>query len=190
MVTITKMECAEHLLYVACEVYDRYGSCPAVVHLAGASAEMAAAVVTHAGAESFFESLRRHDAHALDEVRDIRNWVKHADRDPEGRLDWHGKRYGNTAYTSELLLYSAAKDVAIVYGRGARTTRKAANALRSREPELASQLDDVDRKLLPPSHGYDPDAPPSRPIEVLHDGDSAGVATAEHEHHARSAAVR
>ena len=150
MVNITKMGCAEHLLYVACEVYDRYGSCPAVVHLAGASAEMATAVITHSGAESFFESLRRHDKHALDEVRDTRNWVKHADRDPEGRLDWHGKQYGNTAFTSGLLLDSAAKDIAIVYGRGARTTRKAADVLRSREPGLASQLDDVDRKLLSP----------------------------------------
>lgn len=150
MVTITKMQCAEHLLYVACEVYGKYGSCPAVVHLAGASAEMASAVITHSGVESFFESLRRHDPEAVDDVRETRNWVKHADRDPEGCLDWNGKRYGNTDFTSELLLYSAAKDVAILYGHGARTTRKAADVLRSREPQLASQLDDVDRKLLPP----------------------------------------
>ena len=154
MATITKMQCAEHLLYVACEVYDRYGSCPAVVHLAGASAEMASAVINQSGANSFFESLRRHDVHALEEVHETRNWVKHADRDPEGRLDWHGKRYGNTAFTSELLLYSAAADIAILYGRGARTTRKAADVLRSREPELASQLDDVDCKLFrPPAKG-------------------------------------
>lgn len=153
MATITKVGCAEHLLYVACEVYDRYGSCPAVVHLAGASAEMASAVISHYGTHSFFESLRRQDGTAMDEVRKTRNWVKHADTDPGARLDWYGKRYGNTEFTSELLLYSAAADIAILYGRGARTTRKAADVLRSREPELASKLDDVDRKLLAPVEG-------------------------------------
>ena len=152
-VIISKIQCADHLLAVACFVYHRYGSCPAVVHLAGASAEMASAIVEHelsnstGAAKSFFKSIATTDPAAMKEILRTRAWVKHANKDTEGRLDWHGMRYGNTAFTAELLLFVAAMDMAIAYGPASKTTRNVADVLRPRHPELAGRLDKAMRKL-------------------------------------------
>ena len=152
---ITKMLCAEHLLDVAADVYCRLGSCPAVMHLAGAAAEIAINVATRrkpyppGEAPGYWHALVRADPEVMKDVRTMRNWIKHADTDPDDVLDWFQKRPsgGNAARAAELLLHTAALEIANVFGRTTGATDKVARILRHRAPELSRTLSEFEDHL-------------------------------------------
>ena len=149
MKSFNKMQCAEHLLSVATTTYEAQGSCPAVVHLAGAAWDMAAAVSRdrqrHVTEEPVIlqDDMWRQDKETMEEIQEIRNWIKHADRDPETQLDWRGGRRGYVANTSEVALHGAAIEIANANEAWSEAGKQVRRLLLRVAPKLAATMPSV-----------------------------------------------
>lgn len=145
---ITKMECAEHLLDVAADVYCKQGSCPAVVHLAGAAVEMASSVTKQRGIydqaapQGFLDWIAQENPDIAEDIKLMRNWIKHADRDSDTAMEWHARRPrgGFAANAAEFLLFTGALEIANVNGKTSGTTHKVAHVLLPRAPKLSEHI--------------------------------------------------
>ena len=152
---ITKMECAEHLLDVAADVYRKHGSCPAVVHLAGAAAEMAStitkwrAIYPQDEGQGFLDWIAQEAPDIAKDINLMRNWIKHADRDPDTAMEWHARRPrgGIAANAAEFLLFTTALEIANVNGKTSDTTYKVAHVLLPRAPELSKRISKLEDDL-------------------------------------------
>ena len=145
----SKLECAEHFLDAACDVYARHGPCPAVLHLAGAAAEVAAGVSEHrkifpdGESQSLLAAMKKDNEKYVSKMLSYRNWIKHTNKphEIETDLDWPADEPRGRARAAQVFMQVAAIEIANMNDRASMTTWRVAHVLRPLAPDLAEKMD-------------------------------------------------